>query len=49
MHLLFKGRGAYKWKGGGVVIGRLRYERLVLNISCITAVFMRSKLHLIVV
>ena len=35
--------------GGGVVIGSLRYERLSLNVSCISAVFMRSKLHLIVV
>ena len=50
MHFLFTGRGAYKWKGGGgVVIGSLRYERLSLNVSCISAVFMRSKLHLIVV
>ena len=35
--------------GRGVVIGSLRYERLSLNVSCIIAVFMRSKLHLIVV
>ena len=35
--------------GRGIVIGSLRYERLSLNVSCITAVFMGSKLHLIVV